>query len=152
MHLTPAISIGVYCPLPLSMTDSGMMAVESQIPLRLIGINGGTNVSELMDMRRKGLLVGVICYTQPHLTAISTHGADYVVPVGLNHKQVHHDIRCLFVPSTDINLTQPVDNTLQQMHTELNQTLDTYQTVEKSHGRIETRTLTASTALNDYIQ
>ena len=38
------------------------------------------------------------------------------------------------------------------MHNELNQTLDTHQTVDKSHGRIETRCLTASTALNDYIQ
>ena len=38
------------------------------------------------------------------------------------------------------------------MHTELNQTLDTYQTVDKSHGRIETRRLTTSTALNAYVQ
>ena len=102
----------------------------------------------------KGMIVTTdALLTQRHFCkTVCALGADYVVPVGLNHKQVHHDIRCLFVPSTDINPTQPIDNTLQQMHTELNQTLDTYQTVEKSHGRIETRTLTASTALNDYIQ
>ena len=74
-----------------------------------------------------------------------------MVPVG-NHKQLHHDIRCLFDPPTDITPTQPTFNGLQQMHNELNQTLDTHQTVDKSHGRIETRCLTASTALNDYVQ
>ena len=75
-----------------------------------------------------------------------------VVPVGLNHKQLHHDIRCLFDPPTDIKPTQPAFNVPQQMHRQLEQPLDTYQTVDKSHGRIETRRLTASTALNDYIQ
>ena len=79
-------------------------------------------------------------------------GADYVVPVGLNHRQLHQDIRCLFAPPTDRNPTQSTFNALQQMHTELNQMLDTHQTVDKSHGRIETRRLTASTALNDYVQ
>ena len=32
--------------------------------------------------------------------------ANDVVPVGLNHKQLHHDIRCLFDPPTDISPTQ----------------------------------------------
>lgn len=77
---------------------------------------------------------------------------DYVVPVGLNHKQLHQDIACLFTPPTDINRVEGTVNPLQQMHTELDQTLDTHQTVEKGHGRIEIRRLTASTALNDYIQ
>ena len=78
--------------------------------------------------------------------------ADYVVPVGLNHKQLHQEIGCLFDPPIDIHPTQPAFNVLQQMHTELEQTLDTYQIVDKSHGRIETRRLTVSAALNDYIQ
>ena len=91
--------------------------------------------------------------TQRHFCkTVCALGADYVVPVGLNHRQLHQDIRCLFAPPTDRNPTQSTFNALQQMHTELNQTLDTHQTVDKSHGRIETRRLTASTALNDYVQ
>ena len=91
--------------------------------------------------------------TQRHFCkTVCALGADYVVPVGLNHRQLHQDIRCLFAPPTDRNPTQLTFNTLQQMHTELNQMLDTHQTVDKSHGRIETRRLTASTALNDYVQ
>lgn len=91
--------------------------------------------------------------TQRHFCkTVCALDADYVVPVGLNHKQLHHDIRCLFDPPTDSNPTQSTFNALQQMHNELNQTLDTHQTVDKSHGRIETRRLTASTALNHYIQ
>ena len=77
---------------------------------------------------------------------------DYVVPVGLNHKQLHQDIACLFTPPMDINTTGGTVHPLKQMHTELDQTLDTHQTVEKGHQRIEIRRLTASTALNDYIQ
>ena len=52
----------------------------------------------------------------------------------------------------DVNTVEGTVNPLQQMHTELDQNLDTHQTVEKGHGRIEIRRLTASTALNDYIQ
>ena len=75
-----------------------------------------------------------------------------VGPVELNHKQLHEDIDCLFNPPPGIKTTQGTHNALQQMHQELDQTLDTYQTVEKGHGRIETGRLTGSTALNDYIQ
>ena len=50
--------------------------------------------------------------------------ADYGVPVGLNHKQLHQDIRCLFIPPMDIDSTQRPFNPLQQMHPELNPTLD----------------------------
>ena len=51
-----------------------------------------------------------------------------------------------------LNTAEGVIRPLQQMHIEFDQPLDTHQTVETGHGRIEIRQLTASTVLNDYIQ
>lgn len=102
--------------------------------------------------------MGIIITTDALLTQrdfckkVCALDGDYVVPVGLNHKQLHQDIACLFTPPMDINTTEGTVHPLQQMHTELDQTLDTHQTVGKGHQRIEIRRLTASTALNDYIQ
>ena len=59
VNLSNPIGIGVCCPLPLTVAHRGMTAVESQVALPLIGINGGILLGELMDMCRKCLLVGL---------------------------------------------------------------------------------------------
>ena len=131
--------------LGVTITQKAVDTKTNEIPI-------STEILSAFDIRGKIVTTDALLTQRDFCQKVCALDADYVVPVGLNHKQLHHDIRCLFDPPTDISATQPTDNALQQMHTELNQTLDTYQTVEKSHGRIETRTLTASTALNDYIQ
>ncbi len=131
--------------LGVTITQKAVDTKTNEIPI-------STEILSAFDVKGKIVTTDALLTQRDFCQKVCALDADYVVPVGLNHKQLHHDIRCLFDPPTDISATQPTDNALQQMHTELNQTLDTYQTVEKSHGRIETRTLTASTALNDYIQ
>ena len=130
----------------------GVTIAQKAVDTKTNEIPISTEILSAFDV--KGMIVTTdALLTQRHFCkTVCALDADYVVPVGLNHKQLHHDIRCLFDPPTDITPTQPTFNSLQQMHNELNQTLDTHQTVDKSHGRIETRRLTASTALNDYIQ
>ena len=130
----------------------GVTIIQKAVDTKTNEIPISTEILSAFDIRGKIVTTDALLTQRDFCQKVSALDADYVVPVGLNHKQLHHDIRCLFDPPTDISPTQPTDNALQQMHTELNQTLDTYQTVEKSHGRIETRKLTASTALNDYIQ
>ena len=131
--------------LGVTLAQKAVDTQTNEIPI-------STEILSAFDV--KGMIVTTdALLTQRHFCkTVCALDADYVVPVGLNHKQLHHDIRCLFDPPTDITPTQPTFNGLQQMHNELNQTLDTHQTVDKSHGRIETRCLTASTALNDYVQ
>ena len=131
--------------LGVTITQKAVDTKTNEIPI-------STEILSAFDVTGKIVTTDALLTQRDFCQKVCALDADYVVPVGLNHKQLHHDIRCLFDPPTEISPTQPAFNTLQQMHTEWNQTLDTYQTVEKSHGRIETRTLTASTALNDYIQ
>ena len=130
----------------------GVTIVQKAVDTKTNEIPISTEILSAFDVKGMIVTTDALLTQRDFCHKVCALDADYVVPVGLNHKQLHHDIRCLFDPPPDISPTQPTFNALQQMHTELNQTLDTYQTVEKSHGRIETRTLTASTALNDYIQ
>ena len=131
--------------LRVTIAQKAVDSKTNEIPI-------STEILSTFDITGKIVTTDALLTQRDFCSKVCALDADYVVPVGLNHKQLHHDIRCLFDPPTDIKPTQSTFNALQQMHTELNQTLDTYQTVEKSHGRIETRTLTASTALNAYIQ
>ena len=73
--------IGIYCPVPLTVTHRGMQAVESQVALPLISINGGIRLGELMDMCRKCLLVGLWHHPKSHVTALPSYGANNRWPV-----------------------------------------------------------------------
>ena len=130
----------------------GVTIAQKAVDTKTNEIPISTEILSAFDLRGKIVTTDALLTQRHFCKTVCALDADYVVPVGLNHKQLHHDIRCLFDPPTDIKPTQSAFNSLQQMHRHLNQTLDTYQTVDKSHGRIETRRLTASTALNDYIQ
>lgn len=130
----------------------GVTIAQKAVDTKTNEIPISTEILSAFDMTGKIVTTDALLTQRHFCKTVCALDADYVVPVGLNHKQLHHDIRCLFDPPTDRKPTQPAFNSLQQMHRQLEQTLDTYQTVDKSHGRIETRRLTASTALNDYIQ
>ena len=76
VNFSNPIGISVCCPLPLTVAHRGMTAVESQVALPLIGINGSLLLGELMDMFRKCLLVGLSYHPESHLTALPAHRAN----------------------------------------------------------------------------
>ena len=131
--------------LGVTITQKAVDDKTNEIPI-------STEILSAFDVTDKIVTTDALLTQRDFCSKVCALDADYVVPVGLNHKHLHEEIRCLFIPPMDIHPTQSPFNRLQQMHTELNQTLDTYQTVDKSHGRIETRRLTTSTALNAYVQ
>ena len=132
--------------------ELGVTIAQKAVDNKTNEIPISTEILSAFDI--KGIIVttDALLTQRDFCTKVCALDGDYVVPVGLNHKQLHEDISCLFAPPMDINTAEGTVNALQQMHTELDQTLDTHQTVEKGHGRIEIRRLTASPALNDYIQ
>ena len=67
-----------------------------------------------------------------------------MLPVKNNHPDLCDDIQKLF---QDVPDTHSEDTT----HPLLGDPIDTHETYEKSHGRIETRCLKASTSLNEYL-
>ncbi len=68
-------------------------------------------------------------------------GGNYLLPVKRNHPDLFSEIEDLF---------QNIPDTLAEdtIHPILKEPIDVYETVEKSHGRIQTRCLNASTSLN----
>ena len=74
------------------------------------------------------------------------------MPVKANQKSLLDDIRTLFEPVPSAKTTTEQIKTLKKIHDALGAHTDTYQTIEKGHGWIQTRTLTASTALTDYMK
>ena len=130
----------------------GVTIAQKAVDTKTDEIPISTEILSAFDITGKIVTTDALLTQRHFCKTVCALDTDYVVPVGLNHKQLHHDIRCLFDPPTDIKPTQPAFNVLQQMHRQLEQPLDTYQTADKSHGRIDPRRLTASTALNDYIQ
>jgi predicted transposase YbfD/YdcC len=132
--------------------ELGVTIAQKAVDTKTNEIPISTEILSAFDIKGKIATTDALLTQRDFCTKVCALDGDYVVPVELNHKQLHQDIACLFNPPPDINTPEGTVNTLQQMHTELDQTLDTHQTVEKGHGRIEIRRLTASTALNEYIQ
>lgn len=132
--------------------ELGVTIAQKAVDSKTNEIPISTEILSAFDIKGMIVTTDALLTQRDFCKKVCALDGDYVVPVALNHKQLHQDIACLFAPPMAINTNQPTINSLQLMHTELGQTLDTYQTVEKGHQRIETRQLTASTALNDYIQ
>jgi len=76
--------------------------------------------------------------------AIIAGDSDYMLPVKDNQPDLYDDIRKLF---------QGVADTLSEdaTHPLLGDPIYIHETVEKSHGRVETRCIKASTSLNGYL-
>ena len=132
--------------------ELGVTIAQKAVDSKTNEIPISTEILSAFDIKGMIVTTDALLTQRDFCKKVCALDGDYVVPVALNHKQLHQDIACLFAPPMAINTNQSTVNPLQQMHTELDQTLDTYQTVEKGHQRIEIRRLTASTALNDYIQ
>lgn len=73
------------------------------------------------------------------------------MPVKANQKHLYLDIQQLFEPLSEIQVPDVEERRFRNLHTGTGAHLDTYTTVEKAHGFITTRTLKASTLLNDYL-
>ena len=74
------------------------------------------------------------------------------MPVKENQKQMYTDIRELFEPLSETDTSDVQARRFENLHTEADAYLQTHTYVETSHGVTTTRTLTASTLLNDYIK
>ena len=130
----------------------GVTIAQKAVDTKTNEIPISTEILSAFDIKGMIVTTDALLTQRDFCKKVCALDGDYVVPVALNHRQLHQDIACLFAPPMDVNTVEGTVNPLQQMHTELDQNLDTHQTVEKGHGRIEIRRLTASTALNDYIQ
>ena len=78
-------------------------------------------------------------------------GGDYVQPVQKNQEFLFWAIETLFQSEAATLVTDKATTELEEKHSDMGEILDSAQTYDKEHGRLETRCLKASTALNAYL-
>jgi len=129
--------------LGITLTQKAMSEKTHEVPV-------SREILQAFDVSQKVVTADALLTQRSFSQAILAAGGDYVLPIKANHKQVYEDIERLFRRPTEATF-QMAYNTLKAEHQDWEETLDTHQTREQSHGRIEIRRLTASTALNEYI-
>lgn len=111
----------------------GMTLFQKAVPLETNEISVTQKVLEGIVLTGRIITVDALL-TQPKIAkTIIECGGEYIMPVKANQPNLLADISLIFDPPQC--LTDPID---------------TYQETDLCHGRIETRRLSASTALNDY--
>ncbi len=116
----------------------GVVLMQAEVAGHTNEIPVAPHVLQVLDLQGK-IVTGDALLAQRTLSQrIVEAGGDYVWTVKDNQPQLRHDIEQLFQPETCLPGTSPVITDLR-----------TTQTVEKSHGRLTTRRLTACSLLRD---
>lgn len=122
------------------LPDEGWMILQVEVDGKENEISAAPRVVSCVDLRGK-IVTGDALLAQRSLSAqIVEAGGDYVWTVKDNQVQLRQDIATLFEPETCTKGFAPATKDVR-----------TAETVEKGHGRIEQRRLTASAELRGYL-
>ena len=131
--------------LGITLTQKAMSEKSHELPTSL-------EILKSFDVSGKVVTADALLTQRSFCESVLASGGDYVLPVKENQKEMFQAIERLFQPPPDAKTFQSAYQRLQAEHQDWQETLDTIETSEKAHGRIEIRRLTASTALNTYLQ
>ncbi len=123
--------------LGITLTQQGISDKTNEIPISI-------EILKAFDVSDKVITTDALLTQKTFCQAIIERDGDYVLPVKNNHPDLYDDIQKLFqgVPDTlSENTTHPL----------LGDPIYTHETYEKSHGRVETRCIKATTSLNAYL-
>lgn len=135
--IAPGQTRGVYL-LAVYAPDSGVVLNQVNIECKENEISAAPKLLTSVDLAGK-VVTGDALFTQRDLSAsIVEAGGDYVWLVKDNQPSLHADIERLFGPDLVLPASAPLKTDFQ-----------TATTTTKAHGRLETRTLTTSSLLND---
>ncbi len=124
--------IGAYLP------HAGVVLFEMAVDTRTNEITAAPQVIKMLDLQGK-IVTGDALYAQRELSEqVVQAGGDYIWSVKDNQPRLREDIEQLFQPEVYVKGFSPAPNDFR-----------TAQTVNKGHGRIETRTLTTSSLLTE---
>jgi predicted transposase YbfD/YdcC len=123
------------------LPDEGWVLMQVEVDRKENEIRAAPRVLETLDLRNK-IVTGDALLAQRTLSAqIVEAGGDYVWTVKENQSQLYRDLETLFAPEPVVKGFSPASH----------EDFRTARTVNKGHGRLETRTLTASQALTGYL-
>lgn len=132
--------------LGITLTQKAMSAKTHELPTSL-------ELLKCFDVFQKVVTADALLTHRSFCESVLASGGDYVLPVKENQKEMFHAIKRLFQRPPDAKTFRvSAYQQLKAEHQDWQETLDTAQTIDKAHGRLETRRLTASTALNAYLR
>jgi predicted transposase YbfD/YdcC len=120
------------------LPEEGVVLMQAEVAGHTNEIPVAPQVLKVLDLQGK-IVTGDALLAQRTLSSLIVEaGGDYVWTVKDNQPQLRHDIEQLFQVETCLPGTSPVITDVRTM-----------QTVEKSHGRLTTRRLTACSLLSE---
>lgn len=121
--------------------EEGVVLFQVEVGSKENEIPASGRVLKCLDLRGK-IVTGDALLAQRELSLqILRAGGDYVWIIKENQPETHRDLERLFAPEPVVKGFSPASH----------DDFRTAQTIEKGHGRIERRTLTASSALKGYL-
>ena len=111
-----------------------------------------TEILKAFDVRGKVITTDALLTQRAFCEKVVEMGGDYVLPVKKNQQFLFWAIDTLFQSEDTTLATDKVSTTLEAKHPEIGGIFDSCHTYDKEHGRLETRCLKASTALNAYLK
>ena len=131
--------------LGITLTQRPISEKTNEIPV-------ATQILEAFDVAGKVVTMDTFLTQRTFCQNLCDADADYALPVKVNQKSLLDDIHTLFEPEPSAKTTAEQTEALKKTHDALGAHIDTDETIEKGHGWIEMCTLTASTALTDYLK
>ena len=129
--------------LGITLRQKALSEKDHEIP-------GSLDMLAMFDVSGKVLTTDALLTQRRFSEAVCLSGGDYLLPVKGNHQTLLADIERVFQHPAETPF-QTGYEILKAEHQEDGEHLDTHQSIETRHGRIDTRRLTCSTMLNTYL-
>lgn len=139
-HLLAAVSH----ELGIALAECAVSEKTNEVPV-------STQLLKMFDVSGKVITTDALLTQRTFCQDILEHDAEYVLPVKANQKQVFDDIKDLFQPFSETDTHAIEARRFQTLHTQAAAHLDKYTTQETQRGSLTTRTLRASTLLNEHL-
>ena len=130
--------------------DLGITLCQKALSEKDHEIPASRAILKAFDVAQKVITTDALLTQRRFSEAICARGGDYLLPVKANQPELLEAIESQFrqPDGTDFQTAYDV---LKIEHQQDGEHLDTYQTTDTAHGRLETRRLTCSTMLNEYL-
>jgi len=139
-HLLAAVSHELGIPL----AECAVSEKTNEVPV-------STELLKMFDVAGKVITTDALLTQRRFCQSVIDSHADYLLPVKANQKQVFDDIKDLFQPFSETDPQAIEERRFQTLHTQADAHLDEHTTQEKKRGILTTRTLRASTLLNEHL-
>ena len=130
--------------LGVTLTQRSVDDKTNEIPI-------STEILKAFDVKGKVVTTDALLTQRDFCKQVVHGGGDYLQPVKENQEFLLWAIEKVFELETPTLSDEAMDEALRTRHRLLGKTFDIYQTSDNDHGRLETRCLKTSTALNEYI-